>query len=71
MSNKTSGQPRPDIDRQTSVLSDHKIDVEQQEAINTHNSSDRDDDKVGYATFKAAQERGYEPVSTGLVVSLI
>lgn len=71
MSNKTSDQVRPDIDRQASVLSDNKIDVEQQEAINTHSSSDRDDDQVGYATFKAAQERGYEPVRTGLVNVLI
>jgi hypothetical protein len=64
MSNKTSDQVRPDIDRQASVLSDNKIDVEQQEAVNTHNSSDKDNDQVGYATFKAAQERGYEPVCT-------
>jgi hypothetical protein len=64
MSNKTSDKVRPDIDRQASVLSDNKIDVEQQEAVNTHNSSDKDDDQVGYATFKAAQKRGYEPIST-------
>jgi len=45
------------------MLSDKKIDVElQEEPAHGARSGAGDDDQVGYATFKAAQARGYEPV---------
>jgi hypothetical protein len=51
------------LDRSASAASEKKFDVDQEEeATPHHTANDRDDDQVGYATFMAAQERGYQPV---------
>lgn len=54
----------PDLQRKESKMSDNKGDVEEQEypAARGGRTAAEDKDQVGYATFMAAQERGYEPV---------
>lgn len=49
--------------RQDSMASDFKLQPEQLEHQPNLESIQEDNDQVGYNTFKAAQESGYEPVS--------
>lgn len=54
------------MDRSNSLASDVKFTSDQLEYQPDLDAIKEDNDQVGYNTFKAAQESGYEPVSLGL-----